>query len=106
MDNINDINSYNSLTMSLNNKKELRTSTSYSSTKKNITNEFDQTLKNFDINSFKRVSIEIHNNIQRTSINIDKAFTNTQNISTKDEDSSSSTLLNYLKFKIISIPVL
>ena len=92
MDNINDINSYNSLTMSLNNKKELRTSTSYSSTKKNITNEFDQTLKNFDINSFKRVSIEIHNNIQRTSINIDKAFTNTQNISTKDEDSSSSTL--------------
>ena len=99
MDNINDINSYNSLTMSLNNKKELRTSTSYSSTKKNITNEFDQTLKNFDINSFKRVSIEIHNNIQRTSINIDKAFTNTQNISTKDEDSSSSTLTKLPKIQ-------
>jgi hypothetical protein len=34
MDNINDINSYNSLTMSLNPKKELKSSTSYSATKK------------------------------------------------------------------------
>ena len=92
MDNINDINSYNSLTMSLNPKKELKSSTSYSATKKIISNELNTSLKHFDVSSFKRVSIEIHNNIQRSSTNIDKDFTNTQNISTKDEDSSSSIL--------------
>ena len=92
MDNINDINSYNSLTMSINQKKELKSSTSYSATKKILSNELNTSLKHFDVSSFKRVSIEIHNNIQRSSTNIDKDFTNTQNISTKDEDSSSSIL--------------
>ena len=99
MDNINDINSYNSITMSQNLKKELRVSTSYNSTKINIANELNKTLKNTDINPFKRVSIELHNNIQRTSINIDKALANTQNISTKDEDSSSSTLTKLPKIQ-------
>ena len=99
MDNINDINSYNSITMSQNLKKELRVSTSYNSTKINIVNELNKTLKNTDINPFKRVSIELHNNIQRASINIDKALANTQNISTKDEDSSSSTLTKLPKIQ-------
>ena len=45
MDNINDINSYNSITMSPSLKKELRSSTSYSSTKINL-NELNKTLKN------------------------------------------------------------
>ena len=99
MDNINDINSYNSITMSQNLKKELRVSTSYSSTKINIANELNKTLKNTDTNPFKRVSIELHNNTQRTSINIDKALANTQNISTKDEDSSSSTLTKLPKIQ-------
>lgn len=98
MDNINDINSYNSITMSPSLKKELRSSTSYSSTKINL-NELNKTLKNTEMNPFKRVSIELHNNIQRTSINIDKALTNTQNISTKDEDSSSSTLTKLPKIQ-------
>ena len=92
MDNINDINSYNSITMSSSIQNEKRVSTSYSSTKINIANELNKTLKNIDMNPFKRVSIELHNNLQRSSINKDKAFTNIQNISTKDEDSSSSTL--------------
>ena len=99
MDNINDINSYNSITMSQNLKKELRVSTSYSSTKIIIANELNKTLKNTDINPFKRVSVELHNNTQRTSINIDKALANTQNISTKDEDSSSSTLTKLPKIQ-------
>ena len=99
MDNINDINSYNSLTMSINPKKELKQSTSYNSAKKNISTELNTALKNFDVNSFKRVSIEIHNNIQRTSFNIDKDLTNTQNISTKDEDSSSSILTKLPKIQ-------
>ena len=92
MDNINEINSYNSITMSPSSKKELRVSTSYSSTKMNITTEFNKTSKLLDLNPFKRVSKEIYTNPQRTSINTDKVFTNTQNISTKDEDSSSSIL--------------
>ena len=99
MDNINDINSYNSIIMSSNIQKEKRVSTSYSSTKINITNELNKTLNNFDMNPFKRVSIELHNNLPRSSINIDKAFTNTQNISTKDEDSSSSTLTKLPKIQ-------
>ncbi len=92
MDNINEINSYNSITMSPGSKKELRVSTSYSSTKINIATEFNKSSKILDLNNFKRVSKEIYSNPQRTSINTDKAFTSTQNISTKDEDSSSSIL--------------
>ena len=104
MDNINDINSYNSITMSPSIPKEKRVSTSYSFTKINLANELSKTLKNLDTNPFKKVSIELHNNlqrtsIQRTSINKDKVFTNTQNISTKEEDSSSSTLTKLPKIQ-------
>ena len=99
MDNINDINSYNSITMSPSIPKEKRVSTSYSFTKINLANELSKTLKNLDTNPFKKVSIELHNNLQRTSINKDKVFTNTQNISTKEEDSSSSTLTKLPKIQ-------
>ena len=99
MDNINDINSYNSITMSQSIPKEKRVSTSYSFTKINLTNELSKTLKTLDANPFKKVSIELHNNLQRTSINKDKVFTNTQNISTKEEDSSSSTLTKLPKIQ-------
>ena len=99
MDNINDINSYNSITMSPSFPKEKRVSTSYSFTKINLGNELSKTLKNLDTNPFKKVSIELHNNLQRTSINKDKVFTNTQNISTKEEDSSSSTLTKLPKIQ-------
>ena len=102
MDNINEINSYNSITMSPYSKNELRTSTSYSSTKINITTEFNKALKLSDLNSFKKVTKEIYTNPQRTSINTDKAFSNTQNVSTKDEDSSSSILT---KLPIIHKPL-
>ena len=74
MDNINDINSYNSITMSPSIPKEKRVSTSYSFTKINLANELSKTLKNLDTNPFKKVSIELHNNLQRTSINKDKMF--------------------------------
>ena len=99
MDNINDINSYNSITMSPSIPKEKRVSTSYSFTKINLANELSKALKNLDTNPFKKVSIELHNNLQRTSINKDKVFTNTQNISTKEEDSSSSTLTKLPKIQ-------
>ena len=99
MDNINDINSYNSIIMSSSMQNEKRVSTSYSSTKINIANDLDKTLKYFDMNPFKKVSIELHNNLQRKSINFDKAISNTQNTSTKDEDSSSSTLTKLPKIQ-------
>ena len=56
MENINEINSYNSLTMSPNKKKEVRVSTSYRTTKRNIEDELNETLKRNDKNSYKRVS--------------------------------------------------
>ncbi len=92
MDNINEINSYNSLTMSPNSKKELRSSTSYSTTKINIGKELNEILKpNNMSNTFKRVQLGINNNNpDKISVNTDKVFNNTQNISTKEEDSSSS----------------
>ena len=99
MDNINDINSYNSITMSSIVQKEKREPTNYSSTKINLINELNKTLKNLEITPFKRVSIGIHNNLQRTSFNIEKAFMNTQNTSTKDEDSSSSILTKLPKIQ-------
>ena len=99
MDNINDINSYNSITMSSIVQKEKREPTNYSSTKINLINELNKTLKNLEITPFKRVSIGVHNNLQRTSFNIEKAFTNTQNTSTKDEDSSSSILTKLPKIQ-------
>ena len=99
MDNINDINSYNSITMSSIPQKEKRETTCNSSNRINLINELNKTLKNMDINPFKRVSIGLHNNVQRTSINIEKTFTNTQNTSTKDEDSSSSILTKLPKIQ-------
>ena len=55
MDNINEINSYNSLTMSPNRKKEIRASTSYSTTKINIGKELKEALRNNEINNYKRL---------------------------------------------------
>ena len=92
MDNINEINSYNSLTMSPNRKKEIRASTSYSTTKINIGKELKEALRNNEINNYKHLSLGVHNNNpEKNNINADKILTNTQNISTKEEDSASST---------------
>ena len=90
MDNINEINSYNSLTMSPSSKKEFRASTSYSTTKVNIGNELNETLKISEMSSYKGVQLGSGKNPETASINTEKAFSNTQNVSTKDEDSSSS----------------
>ena len=93
MENINEINSYNSLTMSPSKKKEVRVSTSYRTTKRNIEDELNETLKKNEKNSYKRVSIEFNNNHpQKISVNIDKNCSNIQDISTKEEDSSSGTI--------------
>ena len=93
MENINEINSYNSLTMSPSKKKEVRVSTSYRTTKRNIEDELNETLKKNEKNSYKRVSIEFNNNHpQKISINIDKNCSNIQDISTKEEDSSTGTI--------------
>ena len=99
MDNINEINSYNSLTMSPNSKKEIRVSTSYSTTKVNIGNELNETLKKSEINPYKRAQLSSGKNPETASINAEKAFSNTQNISTKDEDSSSSTFTKLPKIQ-------
>ena len=45
MENINEINSYNSLSLSPSKKKDIRVSTSYRTTKRNIENELNETLK-------------------------------------------------------------
>jgi hypothetical protein len=84
MDNLKEINSYNSLTMSPNIKKEIRASTSYITTKINIENELNDTIKKNEINSYKKVDLESNNNNnpQKNSITIDKAFINSQNITT------------------------
>ena len=93
MDNLNEVNSYNIPMMSPTMKKQFRASTSYNPTKKNLENEFDENLKKNEKNTYKKVSIEYHsNNPQKISPNNDKLFTNIQNISTKEEESSSSTL--------------
>ena len=100
MDNFNEINSYNSLMMSPENKKEFRVSTSYSTTKMNIGSELNDISNKNGINSFKRVSIDLHNkNPQKLIMSSDKAFSNIQNISTKEEDSSSSTFTKLPKIQ-------
>ena len=101
MDNLKEINSYNSLTMSPNIKKEIRASTSYITTKINIENELNDTIKKNEINSYKKEDLESNNNNnpQKNSITIDKAFINSQNISTKEEDSSSTTFTKLPKIQ-------
>ena len=99
MDNINEINSYNSLAVSTISKREFRISTSYSSTKMNIGNELNATLKNNDMNPYKHVQLGSGKNPETTSINTEKGFSNTQNISTKEEDSSSSTFTKLPKIQ-------
>ena len=99
MDNIKEINSYNSLTMSPNIKKEFRVSTSYITTKINLGNELNESIKKNEISSYKRVSSDIHTNNQQKEINNEKMITNIQNISTKDEDTSSSTFTKLPKIQ-------
>ena len=91
MDNPKEVNSNNSLMMTPTLKKEFRASTSFNPTKINLGNKLDESLKNNQKNHFKRVSVELHSNPQKINPNNDKLFSNIQNISTKDEDSSSST---------------
>ena len=101
MENINEINSYNSLSMSPNKKKDIKVSTSYRTTKINIENELNETLKKNEINSYKLVSIELNNNhTQKLNFNIDKNFSNFHDISsTKEEDSSTGTISKFPKIQ-------
>ena len=101
MENFNEINSYNSLTMSPSKKKEIRVSTSYRTTKRNIGNELAETLRKNEINPFKRVSIELSNSHQeKNNFKFDKNFSNIQDISsTKEEDSSTGTISKFPKIQ-------
>ena len=96
MDCMNEINSYNSLSMSPSMKKELRSSTSYRTTKINIGNEINDALKKNEMNSYKRVSLELHNSHQDKTSNFDKNFSNIQDISTTKEDDSSQGTISKL----------
>ena len=101
MENINEINSYNSLSMSPSKKKEIRVSTSYRTTKRNIGNELNEALRKNEINSYKRVSIELNNSHpQKADYKNDKTFSNIQDISsTKEEDSSNCTITKFPKIQ-------
>ena len=95
----NEINSYNSLSMSPSKKKDIRISTSYRTTKRNIENELNETLKKNDINSYKRVSIDLNNSHPQNN-NYDKNFSNIHDISsTKEEDSSTGTISKFPKIQ-------
>jgi len=96
MDCMNEINSYNSLSMSPSMKKELRSSTSYRTTKINIGNEINEALKKNEMNPYKRVSLELHNSHQDKTSNFDKNFSNIQDISTTKEDDSSQGTISKL----------
>ena len=96
MDCMNEINSYNSLSMSPSMKKELRSLTSYRTTKINIGNEINDALKKNEMNSYKRVSLELHNSHQDKTSNFDKNFSNIQDISTTKEDDSSQGTISKL----------
>ena len=97
MENINEINSYNSLSMSPSKKKDIRVSTSYRTTKRNIEEELNETLKKNEINSYKRVSIELSNSHnQKNNFNTNKNTYNNQDISsTKEEDTSAGTISKF-----------
>ena len=101
MENINEINSYNSLSMSPNKKKDIRASTSYRTTKRNIEDELNETLKKNEINSYKRVSIELSNSHnQKNNFNINKNNYNNQDISSaKEEDTSAGTISKFPKIQ-------
>ena len=101
MENINEINSYNSLSMSPSKKKEIRVSTSYRTTKRNIGNELNEAIRKNEINSYKRVSLEFNNShTQKIDYKNDKTFSNIQDISsTKEEDSSNCTISKFPKIQ-------
>ena len=101
MDNYNEINSYNSLSMSPNRKKEIRVSTSYRTTKRNIGNELAEAIRKNEINPYKRVSIEINNSHpEKNNFKFEKNFSNFQDISsTKEEDSSTGTISKFPKIQ-------
>ena len=101
MENINEINSYNSLSLSPSKKKDIRVSTSYRTTKRNIENELNETLKKNEINSYKLVSIELNNShAQKLNFKMDKNLSNIHDISsTKEEDSSTGTISKFPKIQ-------
>ena len=89
-------NSYNSLLLGHNSKKEIRSSTSYREAKRKIDNESNEKVKKNELNLSKKNYLE-HNNsqIQITRLNIDKNFSNIQDSSTKEEDTSSTTISKF-----------
>jgi len=101
MENINEINSYNSLSLSPSKKKDIRVSTSYRTTKRNIENELNETLKKNEINSYKLVSRELNNShAQKLNFKMDKNLSNIHDISsTKEEDSSTGTISKFPKIQ-------
>ena len=102
MENFNEINSYNSLTMSPNKKKDImRVSNSYRTTKRNIGNELTEELRKSEINPYKLVSLDLNNSHpQKIDYKYDKNYSNLHDISsTKSEDSSNGTISKFPKIQ-------
>ena len=102
MENFNEINSYNSLTMSPNKKKDImRVSNSYRTTKRNIGNELTEELRKSEINPYKLVSLDLNNSHpNKIDYKYDKNNSNLHDISsTKSEDSSNGTISKFPKIQ-------
>ena len=99
MDYIKGINLFNGLSSHKNSKKESKSSTHFRDQKKFEEKRYNEPQEKSEPNT-KRVLLEIQNNIQqkksKNNINIDKNISNIQDISTKEEDSSSGTIISKL----------
>ena len=99
MDYIKGINLFNGLSSHKNSNKESKSSTHFRDQKKFEEKRYNEPQEKSEPNT-KRVLLEIQNNIQqkksKNNINIDKNISNIQDISTKEEDSSSGTIISKL----------
>ena len=91
MEQANKANTFRSLKLSPSMKKDFRIASSYSTSKMKIGHELNDIFKKNDMNTHKRVSID-HPNTQKINFNNNKISQNTQDISTKEEDSSISRI--------------
>ncbi len=82
-----------------NKKRDNRASTSYKTTKINIENDLNETLRKNENNFFKGLSIELNkSHSQKNNIKFDKNYSNIHDISsTKKEDSSTGTISKFHK---------
>ena len=93
-------NIFRSLKLSPNMKKDLRSSSSNSSSKNEIGNELINIFKKNDTNNLKHVSVDPPN-MKKINFNNEKLFQNIQEISTKEEDSSISRVSKIQNFQNI-----